>query len=352
MTKAMDSHNFLYLLHSQVRLNGRLMDTFERSDIAEGIFYEYLRTDDPISYELRDRVVDGFPFLLAPLARVKEFQSPPSPHKPPELGNPFFRVFAGFTESASSHAMGLAGMVQHGAFAMAGHATNAAYSFGGIAQGVGSEIDRRRGLLVKHAILLPDTVMHLLSRDPDPIQTVTDWVSGNATPEDEEELPTRVSSGRVFGYPLSRWFSDTYHAPDEIGPMKIRPTMTMRRKIFLTLVHLYLLLLLIVSFPGSYKSRTKLVVRRSGANKEISNGLAKEKNGGRGQEQVPDIARSPLERLQHQQGTLSGQGLLTRASKAFRSSASEEIEEVSSVSSGSGNENGIPLKKKSLSYFL
>lgn len=331
------------------------MDTFERSDIAEGIFYEYLRTDDPISYELRDRVVDGFPFLLAPLARAKEFQSPPSPQKPQEQGNPLFRVFTGVTESATSHAMGLAGMVQHGAFAMAGHATNAAYSFGGIAQGVGNEIDRRRGLLVKHAILLPDTVMHLVSRDPDPIQTVTDWVSGNATPEDEEELPTRVSSGRVFGYPLSRWFSATYHAPDEIGPMKIRPTMTMRRKLFLTLVHLYLLLLLIVSFPGSYKTRTKFVVRRSGINRKTSygNGLAKDKNGGRGKDEVSDIARSPLERLQHQQGTLSGESLLSRASKAFRSSASEEIEEFSSsASSGSGNENGIPLKKKSLSYFL
>jgi hypothetical protein len=350
VTKSMDSNNFLHLFHTQVRLNGRLMDTFERSDIAEGIFYEYLRTDDPISYELRDRVVDGFPFLLAPLARAKQFQSPPSPQKPPELGNPLFRVFTGVTESATSHAMGLAGMVQHGAFAMAGHATNAAYSFGGIAQGVGSEIDRRRGLLVKHAILLPDTVMHLVSRDPDPIQTVTDWVSGNATPEDEEELPTRVSSGRVFGYPLSRWFSSTYHAPDEIGPMKIRPTMTMTRKLFLTLVHLYLLLLLIVSFPGSYKTRSKFVVRRSSANKKMSNG--KGKNGGRGKEEVPDIARSPLERLQHQQGTSSGESLLSRANKAFRPSASEEIEEVSSVSSGSGNENGIPLKKKSLSYFL
>jgi hypothetical protein len=331
------------------------MDTFERSDIAEGIFYEYLRTDDPISYELRDRVVDGFPFLLAPLARAKQFQSTPSPQKPPELGNPLFRFYTGVAESATSHAMGFAGMVQHGAFAMAGHATNAAYSFGGIAQGVGSEIDRRRGLLVKHAILLPDTVMHLVSRDPDPIQTVTDWVSGNATPEDEEEeLQTRVSSGRAFGYPLSRWFSDTYHAPDEIGPMKIRPTMTMRRKLFLALVHLYLLLLLIVSFPGSYKSRSKFVVRRSGANKKISNdkGLAEDKNGGRGKEEVPDIARSQLDRQQHQQGTLNGESLLARASKAFRSSASEEIDEVSSVSSGSGNDSGIPLKKKSLSYFL
>jgi hypothetical protein len=330
------------------------MDSFARSDIAEGIFYEYLRTDDPISHELRERVVDGFPFLLAPLARAKEFLSPPSQQKPPELGNPLFRAFTGATESATSHAMGLAGMVQNGAFAMAGHATNAAYSFGGIAQGVGGEIDRRRGLLVKHAILLPNTVMHLISRDPDPIQTVTDWVSGNATPEDQEEVLTRVSSGRVFGYPLSRWFSATYHAPDEIGPMKIRPTMTMRRKLFLTLVHLYLLLLLIVSFPGSYKTRTKFVVRRSGAKKQISNGkgLAKDKNGGCSQDQVPDIARSPLERLQHQQGTLSGETLLSRASKAFRSSASEEIEEASSISSNSGNENGIPLKKKSLSYFL
>ena len=56
---------------TQVRLNRRLMDRFPRADIAEGIFYEYLRYDDPISPELRERVVDGFPFLLAPLAQVK-----------------------------------------------------------------------------------------------------------------------------------------------------------------------------------------------------------------------------------------------------------------------------------------
>jgi hypothetical protein len=345
------------------------MDSFARPDIAEGIFYEYLRQDDPISTELRDRVVDGFPFLLAPLARAKDFHSPNSPPKPPELGNPLFRVFTGATESATANAMALAGMMQHNAFAMAGHAVSAAHSFGDVAHSVGSEMDRRRGLLVKHAILLPDTVMkhaillpdtvmHLVSRDKDPIQTVTDWVSGNATPEDLEEPLTRVSRGRVFGYPLSRWFSDTYHAPDEIGPMKIRPTMTMRRKIFWGLVHLYLLLLLIVSFPGTYTTRTKLVVvRRSVANKEISNDkcLAKVERD-RGLDQVPDIARSSQERLQHQEGTFDRGSFLSRARKAFRSSASSDDmeEDVSSASSviSNGNDNGTPLKKKSLSYFL
>ena len=47
------------------------MEVFQRPDIAEGIFYEYFRVDDPMSTELLERVVDGFPFLLAPLAQVK-----------------------------------------------------------------------------------------------------------------------------------------------------------------------------------------------------------------------------------------------------------------------------------------
>lgn len=316
------------------------MDSFARPDIAEGIFYEYLRTDDPISPELRDRVVDGFPFLLAPLERAKDFQASASPHKTQELGNPIFRVFSGIAEYSTSHAAALVSMVHTGTFEMAGNAMNAARSFGDVVHNVGSEIDRRRGLIVKHAVALPETAMHLLSRDKDPLQTVTDWVVGNATPEDSEELPTRkVSPGRVFGYPLSRWFSDTYHAPDEIGPMKIRPTMTMRRKIFLTLVHLYLLLLLIVSFPGSYTTRTKLVARK----KEVDDESKCKETQNRA------LGKGAQERLQCQEGSFTRVSFLSRARKALGANNSDELEEDDSPPASA---NGTPLKKKSLSYFL
>jgi len=331
------------------------METFARPDIAEGIFYEYLRTDDPISTELRERVVDGFPFLLAPLVRAKDFHASSSPAKAPEQGNPVFRVMSGVAESATSQAVALAGLMQNGAFEAAGHAMNAARSFGDAAHSLGSELDRRRGLLVKHAVLLPEAIINLVSRDKDPIQTVTDWVSGNATPEDPEGPTARkISQGRVFGYPMSRWFSDTYHAPDEIGPMKIRPTMTMRRKIFLTLVHLYLLLLLIVSFPGSYTTRTKLVVRKRHANKPLpvasTDECANRKRKNRCIVKVPDLARSSQERQKCQEGTFSQGSFLSRARRALRPTDSDDLEDEASTSSGSAS--GAPLKKKSLSYFL
>jgi hypothetical protein len=50
------------------------MVSFPRPDIAKGIFFEYLRTDDPMSTDFRDHVVDGFPFLLSPLSQVKGIQ--------------------------------------------------------------------------------------------------------------------------------------------------------------------------------------------------------------------------------------------------------------------------------------
>ena len=53
------------------------MDIFPRPDVAEGIFYEYLRYDAPISLDFRDHVVDGIPFLLAPLALVRNFPTVP-----------------------------------------------------------------------------------------------------------------------------------------------------------------------------------------------------------------------------------------------------------------------------------
>jgi hypothetical protein len=81
--------------------------------------------------------------------------------------------------------------------------------------------------------------------------------------EEEERLRKPAPRGRAFGSPLTRWLGESQEAtlPDEIGPM-IHPTMNLTRKVFLAMVHLYLMLLLIVSLPGSPSTRTKLVVRR------------------------------------------------------------------------------------------
>jgi len=54
----------------ELRMNRRFIDSFP-AEIAQGIFYEYLRIDDPMSDEARLNFATGFPFLLAPLAQVK-----------------------------------------------------------------------------------------------------------------------------------------------------------------------------------------------------------------------------------------------------------------------------------------
>lgn len=284
------------------------MRVFPRPDIAAGIFFDYLRYDDPISPELRERVVDGFPFLLAPLVQVKgvNFGDGQQRQKAP-LENPLFRAMNGLLESASSHASSVAGILQRSASDAASHAGNAAKSFADSAFQAGKELDRRRDLLFRHAATLPHTmakipqtvasmphamaklphtiaeIPHSVAKIPQtmakawadrgdrgPIELMSDWLNPPEPPEQQHEEIQQVavqqqrkeSLGRAFGYPLSRWFSDAYTAPDEIG-LKILPTMSTTRRVFLAFVHVYLLLLLIVSFPDSYTTRTKFVVRKS-----------------------------------------------------------------------------------------
>ena len=259
--------------------------------------------------------MDGFPFLLAPLAQVKGFsighQQSSSGKAPPTNQNPLLRAMDIAIDAISSHSADLAGMAQRSATDAMTNAGNAARSFGqaatNTASSIGNDLRRRREQAIKQASTLPQAIMNVpqqlmavpqhmaslpqhlaslpqtlmslpkqlenvpealmkfVSRDPEALQSVTDWVVTNITPSMDEERVTirKESLGRAFGYPLSRWFSETYQAPDEIGPMKITPTMNTTRKVFLAFVHVYLLLLFIVSFPGSYTTRTKLIVRKT-----------------------------------------------------------------------------------------
>jgi len=386
------------------------MEVFPRPDIAEGIFYEYLRYDDPISPDLREHVVDGFPFLLAPLSQM------PGVHIGGEQkqqasstiwDNRIFHAMSHLVNLASSQASEAATMVQKGAFDAATNTGNAAKSMADSAFQLGKELDRRRDLLFKHAAALPSTaakvphsIISFLSSvtsrgDQNPIQIVTEWVAANITPmasseqtqPHQQELTVRhqqsrreSSLGRAFGYPLSQWFSETYQAPDEIG-LKIAPNMSMTRKIFLAFVHVYLLLILIVSFPGSHTTRTKFRVRKK--SKELcdnspslsraSSTIASEdysetetawcgdasfvienKVEVDAVEHPASISTNASGSLEQQrdavsqclQGELSSRNILSRARKALRPSASEEIQEAS-VRPANGR-----LKKKSLSYFL
>jgi hypothetical protein len=250
------------------------METFPRPDIAEGIFYEYLRYDDPIAPELLDRVVDGFPFLLGPVAKARGIgqTAASQTESASDQALAMWNAMTEFKDIFVLQAMDFADAVKRSAVDAAEHAGNAAKAFGLTAKEFAFEADRRRDLMVKHtveaAVAAPTTLMKLMERDEATISSIMRWWSGEApepeVSEEEEETPRfssrRLGRGCIFGYSLSRWFGEDYYAPDEIGPMKIHPTVN---KIFLTLVHLYLLLLFIVSFPGSNSIRTKHISRKS-----------------------------------------------------------------------------------------
>jgi hypothetical protein len=310
--------------------------------------------------ELIDNVVKGFPFLLAPLDQVKGVnigqshqQSPSS--KPGDRENALVRTATEMADAVISNAMGMAGAVQHAAADAVEHASNAARFMGDSARNMSHEASRVREALMKHASSMPDMFMKILSREQDPIATVTEWVESNFTPtQDEVYFPERrLSSGRVFGYPLSRWFDEVYYAPDEIGPMIVTPTMNGTRKMFLYLVHLYLLLLFIVSFPGSYITRTKPIRKRSHLSRQLSDESTVKRAHTTFKNTTPavtvlldkttlafpDIARSSQDRLHCQERTYS-RGFLPPTSK------------FPSKDKNLCNDSSGRLKKKSLSYFL
>ena len=256
----------------EVRLNGRLMDIFPRPDIAEGIFYEYLRYDNPISPEFVDRVVDGFPFLLGPLAQIRGIHIGQSstPTQGTTNENAVLSAMFGFRDFVLTQTTTMSEMTKQSMLDAADHIGQMSKMLVESATDMAKEADRRRDLLVKHTVAAPEVFMKLLARDEATIQYFVRWMSGQPEPEVigvdhnnvDSPLATRPRGprGRTFGYPLSRWFGeDIYYSPDEIEPMTIHPTIN---RVILTLVHLYLLLLFIVSFPGSYSTRTKILHRR------------------------------------------------------------------------------------------
>jgi hypothetical protein len=253
------------------------MDIFPRPDIAEGIFYEYLRYDDAISADFLNNAVGGFPFLLAPLAQVKGVSMPYSVSEDRHEERSFFKTVGGIADMVSAQTEHLGEWLHDSANAMASRASSAVQLAGDTARGIGEEMDRSRKVLWRQMSSLPESSFHFVASRIQPhrrgaLSTMPSWMRdmggkpGFEEEEEEDDDKPRTPGaprGRVFRSPLTQWLGESQEAPlpDEIGPM-IHPTMTCTRKVFLAMVHLYLLLLLIVSLPGSPNTRTKLVVRR------------------------------------------------------------------------------------------
>lgn len=252
----------------QVRLNGRLLDTFTRPDIGHGIFYEYLRTDDPFSHDFLQRVVDGFPFMLAPLAQVlgitsSVLQAPyTEPAKEPTHAI-LVKAVGGAVDAFSSHAAGLANAMHQGASDTAANAAHAVHSASEALRHFGEEAERRRVATWNQMVALSqqhpaEVFAQMVARSKS--EGKRDEPDSEEVPKHEEIVTRRnAPHGKIFRPTTSKWFGETMDAPDEIGPM-VHHTMN---KTILSLVHLYLLLILIVSFPPTNANKTRFVVRRS-----------------------------------------------------------------------------------------
>lgn len=234
------------------------MAAFERPDIAAGIFYEYLRYDDPISPEFRDRVVDGFPFLLGPLSRGLNAPTKSSSHSDSsKSGHGFLQSLALFVDSCRSHTADAMGQAGRSVREAANHTGNAARSAGDAAVEFAREMDRRRDLLVKHTVAFSHTAGKVLMRDEETLQGISRWMAGEKEailPEVEVEQALPIPDAEP---PIPRFMKIAYYAPDEIGPLHFESHIN---RLVLALVHFYLLLLFIVSFPGA---QYRIVLRKS-----------------------------------------------------------------------------------------
>lgn len=316
------------------------MVSFSRPDIAAGIFYEYLRYDYPISPELRDRVVDGFPFLLSPLIQVKgnsniiigHQTSQSIPSKKVLSSNNYFNPFvvvlrsgsrafevvhehtAGFALGAKKIVVDPVGRVAKSVMYTSKVVLQSVVetpqtlnklmqrdeetirSLADFGKSVITEADQSREWLVSSIVFIPSTIVKVARQDPQALQSISEFFTSivrvvpflsyhenvmsptesplegevNLLDEQQKQQLRELYFKQLFvrpvvSYPYMRWSGDDeyiLHALDEISPMIVNPTMDLTRLIFLSLVHLYLLLIFIVSFPGSYSTKTKLIVSK------------------------------------------------------------------------------------------
>lgn len=237
----------------EIRLDGRVVDIFPRPDIAKGIFGEYLN-NNPISLDAKAHFADGFPNLLAPLAQVKGMSSAvPQTHEPSVVvkstsGHPMHRLIDVAMHSAGAvnlQAHSLSKWVQDSAVELS---SNAIGSAKGVARELSEELDRHRIDLFESAFALQKEGMEILSS----LIKLSAEESGLSLAVVNQEKPKSSPFANGFQSDSGTAFPDIM--PDEIG-IKIDPSMNFTHRLFFTTVHVYLLLLFVVSIPGSISTR-------------------------------------------------------------------------------------------------
>lgn len=262
----------------EARLNGDFMDSFARPDIAEAIFFEYLRLDDPMSTDFIEHAVDGFPMMLGPLSQVKGVSSPAMTQSTVSSTSPkgqklFSKAVDGVGGLLSSGASNVAGFVHTGANELGSGAISAARSVGDAAKNLGGEIDRRRERIAKHVSHFAHQAMTsvYVGKEARAVAALPKWLETmprissldenimDGESPSKDDWKTRILT-RVFGG------EDTLSvaAPDEILPMIYQPTSS-AHSMFLWVVHLYLLLMLITSLPTHLTRKSSLESSRKGA---------------------------------------------------------------------------------------
>jgi len=243
----------------ELRIDGRIIDTFQDRDVAKGIFFEYLRADDPISVDARDHFADGFPFLLAPLAQVKGVPSPvhlqdstSDSHRSREsntkidLGSMFGNTLNAFT----CHIGQVSNWVQGNVHGGINNIANGSRAIASAAQNFGSEINN-----LGNKIYLPENFKFITNRLQFGRRT-----HNNAVVFFQGGLFKRNKyTSRKLIESLNSDSSPKRQISDEIS-VDAEPSMNFTHMLVLYMVHFYLVLLLIVSLPDSYTIR--LVVKR------------------------------------------------------------------------------------------
>jgi hypothetical protein len=255
------------------------MDSFPRPDIAEGIFFEYLRMDNPMSLDFLSNVVDGFPFLLAPLSQVRGVATPlVSHHSVPQesvhTGNAFVRTIGGVGEALSSQAASFADFLNSGAHDLSSSAIEKAKSVGAAARNLGEELERKRELIGKHVAAFSNRALSPFYATDDKKLAITfDWISD----KELSEISGQLNSARqpALEEEMSRftqivcWTFGFDSSSLSVGDVT--------HKLFFSLVHVYLLLLLIATFPAQWTTRTKLVVIKR-ASPPLSHNVSESEN--------------------------------------------------------------------------